>query len=90
MIQTYLTSRTLQEALWALQSLPPHLTAVHSSVEQTNYSQHGRYGRTVRRELVQHIHPIVRRHPVTGEEALYVNRRYTRRIVGLKVEESGE
>ena len=66
------------------------LTAVHSGVEQANYSQHGRYGRTVRRERVQHIHPIVRRHPVTDEEAPYVNRRYTRRIVGLKVEEGGE
>ena len=30
----------------------------------------------------------MRRHPVTGDEALYVNRQFTRRIVGLKKEES--
>lgn len=27
-------------------------------------------------------------HPVTGEKALYINQGFTRRIVGLKVEES--
>ena len=30
----------------------------------------------------------MRRHPVTGEKALYVNQGFTRRIVGYKVEES--
>jgi alpha-ketoglutarate-dependent taurine dioxygenase len=65
------------------------LKAVHSGIEQADFSRSGKRGATVRREPVEHIHPVVRRHPVTGEEALYVNRQFTRRIVGLKREESG-
>ncbi|EIW86476.1 TauD-domain-containing protein [Coniophora puteana RWD-64-598 SS2] len=64
------------------------LSAVHSGVEQAAFSRSGRRGGVVRREPVEHVHPLVRRHPVTGEEALYVNRQFTRRIVGLKKEES--
>ncbi|KAF7306550.1 TauD domain-containing protein [Mycena indigotica] len=64
------------------------LSAVHSGVEQANFSRAGKRGGVVRREPVEHVHPVVRRHPVTGEEALYVNRQFTRRIVGLKKQES--
>jgi sulfonate dioxygenase len=65
------------------------LKAVHSGVEQANFSRSGRRGGIVRREPVEHVHPLIRRHPVTGDEAIYVNRQFTRRIVGLKREESG-
>lgn len=65
------------------------LKAVHSGVEQANFSRSGKRGGVVRREPVENIHPVVRKHPVTGAEALYVNRQFTRRIVGLKREESG-
>ncbi|KAI9462333.1 hypothetical protein BJY52DRAFT_141516 [Lactarius psammicola] len=64
------------------------LKAVHSGAEQAQYSRTGRRGGVVRREPVENVHPVVRKHPVTGEEALYVNRQFTRRIVGLKREES--
>ncbi|KAJ4485576.1 hypothetical protein J3R30DRAFT_3283116 [Lentinula aciculospora] len=64
------------------------LKAVHSGVEQANFSRSGKRGGIVRREPVEHDHPLVRKHPVTGEEALYVNRQFTRRILGLKREES--
>jgi sulfonate dioxygenase len=66
------------------------LQAVHSGLEQANFSRSGKRGGTVRREPVETVHPVVRRHPVTGEEALYVNRQFTRRIIGLKREESGQ
>ncbi|KAL1719453.1 hypothetical protein EV715DRAFT_272624 [Schizophyllum commune] len=64
------------------------LKAVHSGFEQAAYSRAGNRGGIVRRDPVEHIHPLIRRHPVTGEEALYVNRQFTRRIVNLKREES--
>ena len=66
------------------------LKAVHSGVQQAEFSRTGRRGGTVRREPVENVHPLVRKHPVTGEEALYVNRQFTRRIVDLKREESGK
>ena len=65
------------------------LKAIHSGVEQAEFSRAGFRGGIVRREPVENVHPIIRRHPVTGEEAIYVNRQFTRRIVGLKREESG-
>lgn len=64
------------------------LSAVHSGVEQAEFSRSGKRGGIVKREPVETVHPIVRRHPVTGEKALFVNRQFTRHIVGLKDEES--
>ncbi|KAH9949437.1 TauD-domain-containing protein [Amylocystis lapponica] len=64
------------------------LKAVHSGFEQAAYSRSGKRGGVVRREPVENVHPVVRRHPVTGEEAIYVNRQFTRHIVGFKREES--
>lgn len=44
----------------------------------------------LRQEHPPQIHPVVRRHPVTGERHLFVNHVFTTRIVGLPEEESKE
>lgn len=49
----------------------------------------GNRGGVVRREPVENVHPVVQEHPVTGGEALYVNRQFAKRVVGFKREESG-
>ncbi|KAG8744413.1 hypothetical protein FRC10_010191 [Ceratobasidium sp. 414] len=64
------------------------LTAVHSGVQQAEYSRSGRRGGVVRRDPVEHGTSLTSSHPVTGEEALYVNQQFTTCIVGLKQEES--
>ncbi|RLV91505.1 Alpha-ketoglutarate-dependent sulfonate dioxygenase [Spathaspora sp. JA1] len=62
-----------------------NLNAVHSAVEQANYSIVK--GGVVRRHPVENAHPIVRTTPL-GKKVLFVNKGFTRRIEGLKVEES--
>jgi len=64
------------------------LKAVHSGAKTADFSRSGRRGGIVRREPVENVHPVIRKHPVTGEEAIYVNKQYTTQIVGLKQEES--
>ncbi|KAL2871158.1 TauD/TfdA dioxygenase family protein [Aspergillus lucknowensis] len=62
------------------------LRAEHSGYPQAEGAR--RDGKHVRREPVKSNHPIVRVHPVTGEKALFVNPGFTKRIIGLKDEES--
>lgn len=64
------------------------LSVVHSGVAQAEFSRAGNRGGVVKREPVENVHPLVRRHPVTGDKALFVNKQFSRRIVGLKTEES--
>ncbi|TID13273.1 hypothetical protein CANINC_004959 [Pichia inconspicua] len=62
------------------------LQAVHSSVRQDAGT--GARGGLSRKHTVESIHPLVRYHPVLKKKALFINRTFTTRILGLKREES--
>ncbi|KAH9904478.1 TauD-domain-containing protein [Xylariomycetidae sp. FL2044] len=61
------------------------LYATHSGFDQAQVADHReRYIR----DPIETVHPVIRTHPVTKKNSLYVNRLYTRRIQGWKEEES--
>jgi sulfonate dioxygenase len=61
------------------------LSAVHSGAAQ---AVHGVKSSHYRRQIPESVHPIVRKHPVTGRKALWFPAEYIKCIVGLKKEES--
>ena len=69
-----------------IKALLEGLRAEHSGFPQAENAR--RDGKFVRREPVTTEHPIVRVHPATGQKALFVNPGFTKRIVGLRDEES--
>ncbi|KAK5655794.1 hypothetical protein OQA88_5332 [Cercophora sp. LCS_1] len=69
-----------------IQALLEGLRAEHSGYPQAEGAK--RDGKFVRRDPVKSEHPIVRIHPATGQKALFVNPGFTKRIIGLKDEES--
>jgi sulfonate dioxygenase len=69
-----------------IKTLLEGLRAEHSGFPQADNAR--RDGKHVRREPVKTDHPVVRVHPVTGQKALFINPGFTKKIIGLKDEES--
>lgn len=64
------------------------LTALHSGVDQAEESLKKGGSGILRRTPIETVHPVIRVHPGTGEKAIFVNKAFTKHIIGLKVEES--
>ncbi len=63
------------------------LVAVHDG-EESYRGTYANYGIQDKQTYPRAEHPVVRTHPVTGKKALYVNRGFTKRILGISRDES--
>ena len=70
-----------------MQSYLEGLTALHDG-EPVYRGLYANYGVADKPSYPHAEHPVVRTHPVTGRKALYVNRGFTRRILGIPRDES--
>ena len=70
----------------SLQKYLEGLKATHTSLEQGQTIQ--KLGLPIRRPPITTEHPIVRTHPVTGFKSIFVDRGFTRSIVGVPKSES--
>lgn len=72
-----------EELSEAMRSRIAGLTAVHNIMSGTGADSKVPLTEAQRAKVPDAIHPIVRRHPETGREALFVNPGFTRRVVEL-------
>ncbi|KAF3400166.1 Alpha-ketoglutarate-dependent sulfonate dioxygenase [Penicillium rolfsii] len=61
------------------------LTAVHEGTPQT---MEAKKSNIIRRPALDTVHPVVRKHPVTGRKGIFVTPTYVKKICELKEEES--
>lgn len=69
-----------------MQELIQRLKVFTTSKDLTSVS--ASKGDVVRKESVDSVHPLVRYHPVLRRKCLFINKSFSRKIVGLKMEES--
>lgn len=62
------------------------LSATHTSARMIGHTRER--GGLVRKDPVTTSHPLVRRHPVTGCKAIFLNGEFVTAIEGLKITES--
>ncbi len=73
----------------AFEALSPTMQQFLSALSAVHMLDYGAlYGREGHRENPRSVHPMVRTHPVTGRNALFVNPGFTRKIEGLTKGES--
>ncbi|KAH7025654.1 uncharacterized protein B0I36DRAFT_375758 [Microdochium trichocladiopsis] len=82
----YLNAMTAYDRLSpVMQKFLETLEALHSGTRQNLLS-----GKTnlARRPGIDTVHPVIRKHPVTGRKAIWVNPEYTTKIIGMRKPES--
>lgn len=67
-----------------------NLDAEHDIIRSYGYRVSAEKAAQLKRDFPPQVHPVVRRHPETGERHLFVNHVFTSRILGLEEKEAAD